>query len=373
MTVTVSKGSVTLTKTFVLQVSAPPDEFGYLFAYFIGNTSLANESIYFALSRDGLQWTSMNRQRVVSPTTGSQHIRDPFIIKGPAPDGTTKYYMIATDLSTQGGSYSNTALYTWESSDLITWSAETRLVLSGTSAPASYITRPSANTWAPEAIWIEDYQGDGFTGAYMMFWTANIGNSVGNGNYLVYSMTRDFKTLLTPPAYLYSNAAVNNRGSGQTMDGSIIKVNDKYYLFYREDGGNICRVEATSITGEKSDWSNRRQIITTAGSWEGPEAYQLIGSTGVQGWVILADHFGGTGASRYGAFRQGTTVTAGDVTANTAFNEITGGTGASQTNINLVHDSTGSVHSRHGAVIKIDESRFRALWLRYLGTEYPGN
>lgn len=377
LTVTVTKGSASASKTFDLLV-VKSEMYGYLFAYFTGNGS--GEQIYFGLSRDGYQWTELANRKVVSPTVGSTHVRDPFIIKGPAPNGTIKYYMLGTDLDTRNGaSYTNTALYTWESTDLINWSKETRFVLAGSGSPYEY-TRPSGVAWAPEAVWDPNYQGDGFTGAYLMYWTSNKNGSAGNSNHIVYSYTRDFKTLLTEPAYLYSfqAAEVTAATTGQTMDASIHLVNGKYYMFYRKDGNGIYRVEADSITGKQSDWSNDTPIITGA-AWEGPDPFQLIGSTGENGWILLADKYSsgttnGNSATRFSAFIgdpiTGTRANATNNSGTGNFAEIPSGTGSGQTNINTFMSSG---RARHGAVVQIDETRFRALWKEYLGVDYTGN
>jgi GH43 family beta-xylosidase len=412
LTATVTKGTATMQKTFTLTVKKPV-MYGYTFAYFIGNKSLANESIYFGTSADGYQWTEMNAARVVSPASGSTHVRDPFIIKGVDPNGKLKYYMIATDLHAEESAYHddngipwesgycNTALYTWESDDMVNWSAETRLVLAGPSCQYPYL-QDSDVAWAPEAMWDPNYQGDGFTGAYLMYWTANVsytnasgGTHAGDSNHLVYAYTRDFKTFLTEPTYLYSYqvtrdqavaytpAGTNTTGNwtGQTMDGHMIYVNNKYYLFFRVNAAGIRRVEAAAITGQQSDWSGYAEIVgrDSAGvAWEGPETFQLIGSTGASGWIFLADKYtsngttNGSTTSRFGAFAvtdiTGARANATNNNGTGNFGEIASGTAAGQTNINIFMSGD---RARHGAVVQVDEPTFRALHKKYLGTANP--
>ncbi|MDR1209021.1 MAG: hypothetical protein LBK41_01725 [Clostridiales bacterium] len=399
MTVTVTKGTVTMSKAFVLNVVKPAD-YGYLFAYFYGNN--AGEVMRLGFSRDGAQWTDLGAVSSVdndfTPTIGSGHIRDPFIIKGQAPDGSLKYYMMATDLQVgvsnandvndiegRSSNYQNRAIYTWESDDLISWSVATRIRVADI---ADYpFTKGSGIAWAPEAVWVADHVNpDKSAGAYMMYFTLNRNNQNGtgtyqtnNGNVIAYWFTRDFKTFEGQPQYLYSYegnlTSSNNPYGGQTMDASIISYkvgNSTYYvMFYRKDTGTIYRVgPQTSATS----WSETGYPVIAYGTGgaEGPEAFQLIGNTGTAGWVLTADHNFNDGTPYYSASVSTTDdVTAGQTAA--AFTEIAAGNGANQTNINtFMKDGKDAINgtARHGGFITIDESRYAALEKKYLGIDH---
>jgi len=373
MTVTVSKGGSSLTKTFNLNV-IKPRMYGYLTAYFISEG--AGQELYFGTSQNGVTWTSLaKRMAVPPPAAGSGYVRDPFIIKGPGPGGALMYYMVATDLNVGGGkneqwatagSYGNKALYTWESPDLITWSAATRVPI----ANEYPFTQYSGNAWAPEAVWVPDHDnGDGTTGAYMMYFTTNRNGtattaSVTNGNVLAYWFTKDFKNFQGEPQYLYSwQGNLTGGYTGQSMDGSIMSYQiggtTYYCLFYRKDGGGIYRVgPQTSPTG----WSGTGTSVA-GGSYEGPETLQNLGSAGLDGWNLIADGFGLSPAvTNMFTVNSGydiTTAAAANFTVNSA------------SNINSFMQSDVGGRFRHGGFIQIDETRYRALQKSFLGTANP--
>ncbi len=92
----------------------------YLFAFF-SNNSPDGEQIRFALSDDGLNYTSLNDGRPVvsSDTISLKHsIRDPHIMR--AEDGKT-FYMVLTDMRSSEGWQSNDGLVLMKSTDLIHW------------------------------------------------------------------------------------------------------------------------------------------------------------------------------------------------------------------------------------------------------------
>ncbi|MDR1209705.1 MAG: hypothetical protein LBK41_05270 [Clostridiales bacterium] len=375
MTVTVSKGGVTATKSWSLNVVKSAFT-AYLFAYFYGEDD--GERMKLGISKDGYQWRDLGLVSSVdadfTPTEGSGHVRDPFIIKGQDPDGNQKYYMLATDLYVGGGSvndiegrsssYQNRAIYTWESDDLINWSVATRKRIADMDEYP--FTVGSGNAWAPEAVWVADHTNpeDGSKGAYMMYFTVNRNNQnragsydVGVGNVLAYWFTRDFKTFEGTPQYLYSHSG-NLTGStapytnnSQSMDGSVISYVDgtgvtQYLLFYRKDGGGIYRLGPQP---SPTSWSGTGTAVIGE-TTEGPEAFQKIGSTGTSGWLVFADHFGGT--TRYAMYEPNnvSTFTTGNNNENSATN---------------IDGFMSGGRARHGGFITIDEARYQALCKAY--------
>ncbi|MBR4971065.1 MAG: hypothetical protein IKY58_04750, partial [Paludibacteraceae bacterium] len=72
----------------------------YLFAYFKGEGLAQGEQIYFAVSRDGLNWTDLNEGKpVLTSVLGEKGVRDPFIMRSSDGD---KFFVIATDLKIYG-------------------------------------------------------------------------------------------------------------------------------------------------------------------------------------------------------------------------------------------------------------------------------
>lgn len=86
-----------------------PKPTAYLFAYFTGNAK-ADESIHFALSNDGYQFTALNGNRAIISSdsiSSTGGIRDPHILRG---DDNKSFYMVATDMVSAKGGNSNRAM-----------------------------------------------------------------------------------------------------------------------------------------------------------------------------------------------------------------------------------------------------------------------
>src|SRR5687767_3029277 len=99
---------------------------GYLFVTFKGEQSPMSEQVYFVVSRDGKQWTSLNGgEPVLVSEIGEKGARDPFLLR--AHDG-LKYFLIATDLSihrnrdwSRAVTAGSKSILIWESTDLVKW------------------------------------------------------------------------------------------------------------------------------------------------------------------------------------------------------------------------------------------------------------
>ena len=146
------------------------------------------EQIYFVVSRDGKDWTSLNGgEPVLVSQLGERGVRDPFLLR--AHDG-SKFFLIATDLSihlnrdwgraVRAGSKS---IVIWESSDLVNWS-EPRLV--------KVAPDDAGCTWAPEAIYDEATQD------YLVFWASTTAGDKFAKHRIWAARTKDFKTFAQP-------------------------------------------------------------------------------------------------------------------------------------------------------------------------------
>ena len=123
----------------------------YLMAYFTGNEP-EEERIYFALSRDGYNFTPVSDTPVLRSTTGTGSVRDPYIFT--MNDGT--YCIIATDMRSELGWSSNHAFTVFKSDDLINWTEY--------NVDLEPLNTDTLSAWAPQAIW------DGGKGMYMVYW-----------------------------------------------------------------------------------------------------------------------------------------------------------------------------------------------------------
>jgi beta-xylosidase len=301
LTATAAVGDATATREIPLTVREQPAAAayeGYAFSYFTGN-SIAGEKIYFAASRgnNALKWDELNEgQPTLESTMGEMGLRDPFLIRSPEGD---RFFLIATDLSIgrngdwdrsqrQGSKY----LEVWESTDLINWSAQRHIKVSPDTA---------GNTWAPEAYWDESLQ------QYVVFWASKLyaeddPDHTGNAyNRMLYATTRDFVT--------FSEAKIwQDRGESR-IDSTVIKENDTYYRFTKDEGGggtgcsDIIQEKSPSLTAvdlpgdpswEFMDACIGRDAGTSA--VEGPTVFEANPrDTSGSPYYLFVDEYGGRG------------------------------------------------------------------------------
>jgi beta-glucosidase len=239
MTVLLSAGALA-------QSTAPPGK-AYLFSYFTRN---GEDGVHLATSDDGITWTALNGGRsVIQPAVTGDGIgwqdwnsraalmRDPSIVQGP--DGT--FHMVWTISWTDHG------IGVAHSRDLIHWSKQERI-------PVMEHEPTALNSWAPELFY------DAATQQWMIFWATSIpgrfpasdsiaqNTSRGRADHrLYYVTTRDFRT--------YSRAKLLYDGGFATIDGTIAKVGDRYYLvmkdetFFPKPVRSLRVATATSATG----------------------------------------------------------------------------------------------------------------------------
>lgn len=297
----------------------------YLFAYFTGDDDQAdavNQRIRFALSKDGVNFTSINgnapilKNDQVSGTitwnnkTGMAHtkgVRDPFIIKKVNEAG---YFVVATDLRVgkNGGSYNNSKIVVWDINDLskadkaIPWVVETSGMFGSSYYSGSTINKDYI-AWAPEVTY--DYQNN----IYMMYWSGPLYSS----STILCAYTHDFKTFYqdpqatktidgntVKPKTLFSESGQN------TIDADIVFDGSNYYMVYkRESEKQLYFVKAATIEGLSSQTGTRFYDSRFTGAngnnegLEGPELYKNAAGK----WTLIADNYtANTGAGSKGIF-----------------------------------------------------------------------
>ncbi|MFE7506812.1 family 43 glycosylhydrolase [Promicromonospora sp. NPDC057488] len=301
LTATAEVGGATSAREIPLTVREQPAAAayeGYAFSYFTGN-SVAGEKVYFAASRgnDVLTWDETNNgQPVLESGEGTLGLRDPFLIRSPEGD---RFFLIATDLSIgrngdwdaaqrHGSQY----LEVWESTDLITWSEQRHVKVSPDNA---------GNTWAPEAYWDESL------GQYVVFWASKLyadddPDHTGSAyNRMLYATTRDFVT--------FSEARVwQDRGESR-IDSTVIRENDVYYRFTKDEGGggtgcsDIIQEKSASLTavdlpGDPA-WEFMAGCIgreAGTSAVEGPTVFRANpGDASGSPFYLFVDEYGGRG------------------------------------------------------------------------------
>lgn len=285
LTATVTNGQDSVEREFDATVRSMPRKTpysGYLLGYFLANT-VSGENIRMSVSQGNspTSWTRILKDDsdiLFTSLLGEMGLRDPFIIRSPEGD---RFYMIATDLSigrngnwTRAQTRGSLYIEVWESTDLVNWSEQRHVKVSPDTA---------GNTWAPEAFW------DDSIGAYVVFWASCIypegsARSSATPNRMMFCTTRDFVTFTEPQ--IWQNRTI------ATIDTTVIKENDMYYRFTKNESGYNSRTNpyGKDIFLEKG--ANLRD--TNLDNWEliANNVSRRIwnngtGSTGYEGPVIF--------------------------------------------------------------------------------------
>ena len=244
------------------------DYAGYLFAYFTGNR-IEEESIHFAISRDGYTFRALNGNkpvldsRVISSTGG---VRDPHILR--AEDGHT-FYMVATDMVSGNGWSSNRAMVLLKSTDLIHWTHSV-INIQKRYAGQERLRR----VWAPQTIY------DREVGKYMIYWSMLY---EGGTDIIYYAYANDdFTDLEGEPRPLFLPADKKS-----CIDGDIVFKDGVYHLFYKTEGhGNGIKTATTrSLTsGHWTEYPDYKQ--QTKDAVEGAGTFKLIGQ---EKYILMYD------------------------------------------------------------------------------------
>jgi Glycosyl hydrolases family 43. len=227
---------------------------GFLFVTFKGEQTPMTEQVYFALSKDGRNWTALNGgEPVLVSQLGEKGVRDPYLLR--AHDG-SRFYLIATDLSinlnrdwgraVRAGSKS---VVIWESTNLVQWS-EPRLV--------KVAPDDAGCTWAPEAIYDEE------TKEYMVFWASTTQRDDFAKHRIWAARTKDFKTFGEPFIYIEKPTTV--------IDTTIVHDGTNYYRFTKDEKFKAITMEVSpKLNGEWRDVPNFS--LAQLRGYEGPECY----------------------------------------------------------------------------------------------------
>ena len=244
------------------------DYAGYLFAYFTGNR-IEEESIHFAISRDGYTFRALNGNkpvldsRVISSTGG---VRDPHILR--AEDGHT-FYMVATDMVSGNGWSSNRAMVLLKSTDLIHWTHSV-INIQKRYAGQERLRR----VWAPQTIYDREAE------KYMIYWSMLY---EGGTDIIYYAYANDdFTDLEGEPRPLFLPADKKS-----CIDGDIVFKDGVYHLFYKTEGhGNGIKTATTrSLTsGHWTEYPDYKQ--QTEDAVEGAGTFKLIGQ---EKYILMYD------------------------------------------------------------------------------------
>ena len=252
---------------------------GYLLVYFREH----DHDIFFALSRDGYNFTDVNGGKCVMKgldLAEQKGIRDPHIYRGP-----DAFYMTLTDLhiyakqeglrdtewQRDGSKYgwgNNRSIILMKSKDLIHWTSSRFDV-----AAAFPQLGDIRCAWAPQTYF------DPAEKKMFVYFTIGI---VGGHNQLYYSYTdEDFTRLVTEPKLLGFDPPMDHT----YIDGDISLVNGTYHLFTSDNG--IKHAESKSLLSGYKYVSNEN-CAKVGGGVEAPTLWRRFGT---DKYVLMYDNF----------------------------------------------------------------------------------
>ncbi len=301
---------------------------GFLFVTFRGQQGPMDEQIYFALSKDGRNWTALSDGKpVLVSQLGERGVRDPFLLRS---HDKKKFYLIATDLSwaldrnvgrsIRAGSRS---LVVWESTDLTDWS-EPRLV--------AVAPEDAGCAWAPEAVFDEE------SGDYLVFWASTTRRDNFAKHRIWAARTTDFRTFGAPFIYIEKSNTI--------IDTTIVHDGRSYYRFTKDEKVKAITLETSpKLMGPWTDVPGFS--LATLRGHEGPACYLVEAeSPGKPAtWCLILDHYAkGLGYQPF-------------VTQDLAGGQFTRGDGFSF-----------PFHFRHGSVVPLTSAEYQRLQAAYPGT-----
>jgi hypothetical protein len=289
---------------------AQEDREAYLFSYFMGN---GEDGLHLAYSYDGLEWMALNNNKsFLEPRVGKDKLmRDPCLISGP--DG--KFHMVWTvSWGERGIGYAS-------SKDLINWSQQKYI-------PVMEHEPKARNCWAPEVYY------DEISKSYMIFWSTTIPgrfpetDDQGDSKYnhrMYFVTTKDFEEF--SETKLFYDKGFN------VIDGTLIKTNEKYVLFLKDETRHPAEKNIRVATSKKltKNYSKPASPITGDYWAEGPTAVK-IGNY----WIVYFDKYR---KHEMGAVRSKDLKNWEDISDQVVFPEGT----------------------RHGTVVKVDASLINKL------------
>ena len=333
----------------VTGISALADDGEYfLMSYFTGNLQI-EQQIKFAVSTNGKDFkplyggnavlqeksTDTNNYNGYTYTDG---LRDPFIFDGH--DG--YYYCIATDLeATAYGFWGNQSqMVLWRSKDLINWSDAYYINVAQICNATRGTEFTNANfqrTWAPEVFYEN--------GQYMIYFAFAGGDY--QGTRMHYMITDDLMdwTHYSAPQVLYDPGY-------DDIDADIIKENDTYYMFYKDETpgrSTVCLATASAITGPYT-YICQFDTSSATGGIEGCEVY-TVGNN----YYLVADRFGAAG--NFAIYNMGSSLSAVAGAVNDGHISVT------SSPISTVEELYGftNLTPRHGSIMHISQSQYNAL------------
>ncbi len=251
----------------------------YLFAHFKEKVTVDGEAVYFAISKDGLNWKEVNKGNpMLLSTLGECGTRDITVCRLKSGG----FVIVTTDLCVARRMDENynidwrdinhngsKCLCIWKTPDLINFS-EQRL---------QHFHRDDFGCmWAPEVFY------DELSDEYLVHWGSTVKESDYNHMSIYASTTKDFETFSVPKIFFDTNTEI--------LDSHLVKFGDTYHLFYKNSnpGMNLHATSKNLWGPYENDQAFQDYMCSLAkpGSYEGPTSYVLPDGR----WCLMLDYFG---------------------------------------------------------------------------------
>ena len=252
----------------------------YIFAHFKEKITRDGEQVYFAVSKDGYTFESLNGgEPVLESKKGTRGCRDIELV--PLHKG--GFVIITTDLCIVDlmdenynvnwkyvNSHGSKNLTMWKSDDLIHFEEQKQI----------YFGRDDFGClWAPEVFF------DEINEEYIIhFGSTNIEDNYTHMK-IYYTKTKDFESFTYPEVFFEKD--------NEILDSHLVKADDTYHLFYKNSENPSGNMHAVSkeLFGKYEDdeafW-NIMNSYGSPGSYEGPTTYKLPNGK----WCLMLDFFG---------------------------------------------------------------------------------
>ncbi|MFV0287193.1 MAG: glycoside hydrolase family 43 protein [Demequina sp.] len=271
------------------------EPYGYLMVHFVEDPDGYRETVHMSLSRgdDPTAWDRLNGgEPLLASHLGTTGVRDPYLLQRP---DTGRYYLIATDLRVFGADDAgwqawttdySTAMNVWESDDLIHWGPQRRIdVACGPDGVRDPALPHMGMMWAPEALWVDDYDEAG--GAFVVYWASS---GEDGRQRILWGATRDF----TQKGWTTGGVLID--APGDVIDTTMIRRAGRTYRVTKDNGtGRGLFMEHTDARRwwlPGAAWTETQHHIGAAcaggdpGLVEGPAMFRVRGE---DRWYLLVD------------------------------------------------------------------------------------
>lgn len=208
----------------------------YLFVHFRETYGAEGEQVYFSVSRDGYHWEIVNHgEAVLIADKGDLGVRDIVIARTKE----NSFVILATDLALRRNEETkyhghirnaftegSKCLAMWKSNNLVDWSEEILLDLSGNKLGC---------LWAPGIFYDED------SDDFIVHWSATCKDDNYSGLSIYYSRTKDFESFSEAELFYKKN-------DSETLDSCIAKEDGIYHFFVKSAQNPKAVIHETSAS-----------------------------------------------------------------------------------------------------------------------------